>query len=78
MRPIAIATDQDRLCTRCDTRNTGDALFCIHCGAAIQSSPAIQNLRHPVGALTTIQPLLPAVKAMLFFRYFHYSVNINS
>jgi hypothetical protein len=35
MSPIAIATDNDRLCVRCDTRNTGDALFCVGCGVAI-------------------------------------------
>ena len=47
MSPIAVATDQDRLCTRCDTRNTGDALFCVHCGAAIQT---------PAGAAVPPQP----------------------
>jgi uncharacterized membrane protein YccF (DUF307 family) len=47
MSPIAIATDQDMLCTRCDTRNTGDALFCVGCGAAIQA---------PASALPPAQP----------------------
>ncbi len=37
MRPIAIATDHDLLCTRCDTRNNGDALYCVGCGAPIQT-----------------------------------------
>src|SRR5689334_23264927 len=46
MSPIAIATDQDLLCTRCDTRNTGDALFCVNCGAAIQT-PSAAAPQHP-------------------------------
>jgi uncharacterized membrane protein YccF (DUF307 family) len=37
MSPLAIATDHDLLCTRCDTRNTGDALYCVSCGAPIQT-----------------------------------------
>ena len=37
MSTLTIATDHDLLCTRCDTRNTGDALFCVNCGAAIQT-----------------------------------------
>jgi uncharacterized membrane protein YccF (DUF307 family) len=40
MSPIAIATDQDLLCNRCDTRNTGDALFCVNCGTPIQTPAA--------------------------------------
>jgi ribosomal protein S27E len=47
MSPIAIATDQDLLCTRCDTRNTGDALFCVNCGAALQT---------PAGAIAPPPP----------------------
>ena len=47
MNTLTIATDHDLLCTRCDTRNTGDALFCIHCGAAIQT---------PAGAIVPPQP----------------------
>jgi hypothetical protein len=37
MSSIAIATDHDRLCIRCDTRNTGDALYCVGCGAPLQT-----------------------------------------
>jgi hypothetical protein len=36
MSPLAIATDHDLLCTRCDTRNTGDALYCVSCGTRLQ------------------------------------------
>lgn len=44
MSPIAIATDHDLLCTRCDTRNSGDALFCVNCGAALQVSASAAEL----------------------------------
>jgi uncharacterized membrane protein YccF (DUF307 family) len=37
MSPLAIATDHDLLCMHCDTRNTGDALYCVGCGAPIQA-----------------------------------------
>jgi uncharacterized membrane protein YccF (DUF307 family) len=47
MSPIAIATDQDLLCTRCDTRNAGDALFCVNCGA---------GLHNEVGATAPAKP----------------------
>jgi uncharacterized membrane protein YccF (DUF307 family) len=39
MTRLAIAPDQDLLCARCDTRNTGDALYCVYCGAALQAAP---------------------------------------
>ncbi|HEU5103751.1 MAG TPA: zinc ribbon domain-containing protein [Roseiflexaceae bacterium] len=47
MSPIAIATDQDLLCTRCDTRNTAVALFCVGCGT-------------PLGASAIPAPIVPA------------------
>jgi len=31
----------------CDTRNTGDALFCVHCGAAIQTPVSASVASHP-------------------------------
>ncbi len=54
MSPIAIATDYDLLCTRCDTRNTGDALFCVNCGTPLQTlasaaaptQPAVERPTH--------------------------------
>jgi uncharacterized membrane protein YccF (DUF307 family)/ribosomal protein L40E len=46
MSPIAIATDRDLLCTRCDTRNTADARFCVSCGT-------------PLGASATLDPIQP-------------------
>ena len=49
MSPIAIATDNDLLCVRCDTRNTADALFCVGCGAPIQTSGATAPV-HPIAA----------------------------
>jgi uncharacterized membrane protein YccF (DUF307 family) len=36
MNRLAIATEQDLLCTRCDTRNSGDSLYCVGCGAPLQ------------------------------------------
>jgi uncharacterized membrane protein YccF (DUF307 family) len=48
MSTITFATDRDLLCTRCDTRNTGDALFCVHCGAPLQA---------PVSAAAPASPL---------------------
>jgi uncharacterized membrane protein YccF (DUF307 family) len=53
MSPIAIATDHDLLCVRCDTRNTGDALFCVGCGASLQT---------PASAMPPAQPF-PARQA---------------
>jgi len=50
MSPIAIATDQDLLCTRCDTRNTGDALFCVGCGASIQTAASAPSPAQPAPA----------------------------
>jgi uncharacterized membrane protein YccF (DUF307 family) len=50
MSPIAIATDQDLLCTRCDTRNTGDALYCVGCGAPIQTPATVAAPPHPIAA----------------------------
>ncbi|MDQ2998777.1 MAG: zinc ribbon domain-containing protein [Chloroflexota bacterium] len=50
MSPIAIATDQDLLCTRCDTRNTGDALFCVGCGASIQTAASALPPAQPIPA----------------------------
>jgi uncharacterized membrane protein YccF (DUF307 family) len=49
MSPIAIATDHDLLCTRCDTRNTGDALFCVGCGTPLQA---------PTSAAAPARPLV--------------------
>lgn len=37
MSPLAIATDRDQLCTRCDTRNTADALYCVGCGLPLRT-----------------------------------------
>jgi len=48
MSPIAIATDQDLLCTRCDTRNTGDALFCVNCGMSIQAPASATPASYPL------------------------------
>jgi len=52
MSPIAIATDQDLLCTRCDTRNTADALFCVGCGAQLQTSATAAPARPAAEQLT--------------------------
>ena len=53
MSPIAIATDYDRLCTRCDTRNTGDALYCVGCGAPIQTPANTVAPAEPIAAHST-------------------------
>ncbi|MEO7912148.1 MAG: zinc ribbon domain-containing protein [Roseiflexaceae bacterium] len=50
MSPIAIATDHDLLCVRCDTRNTGDALFCVGCGASLQTPASAAPLSQPISA----------------------------
>jgi uncharacterized membrane protein YccF (DUF307 family) len=50
MSPIAIATDRDLLCTRCDTRNSGDALFCVGCGTPIQLPASAAALPRPIAA----------------------------
>jgi uncharacterized membrane protein YccF (DUF307 family)/ribosomal protein L40E len=49
MSPIAIATDHDLLCMRCDTRNTSDALYCVGCGTPIQT-PANAAPSPPIAA----------------------------
>ena len=50
MSPIAIATDRDLLCTRCDTRNSGDALFCVGCGTRIRTPASAAALPPPIAA----------------------------
>jgi len=50
MSPIAIATDQDLLCTGCDTRNSADALFCVGCGLAIQTPVSAAAPARPIAA----------------------------
>ena len=41
MADLATARDQDLLCPGCDTRNTGDALFCVGCGASLQAASTV-------------------------------------
>jgi uncharacterized membrane protein YccF (DUF307 family) len=48
MSTITIATDHDLLCMRCDTRNTGDALFCVNCGMALQTPASAAAPYQPV------------------------------
>ena len=50
MSPIAIATDHDLLCVRCDTRNTSDALFCVGCGAPMQTPASARPPAQPIAA----------------------------
>jgi uncharacterized membrane protein YccF (DUF307 family) len=38
---LAIPRDQDLLCPGCDTRNTGDALFCVGCGGSLQAASTV-------------------------------------
>jgi hypothetical protein len=45
---IAIATDRDLLCTRCDTRNSSDALFCVNCGNALEAPAAVVAPAEPI------------------------------
>jgi len=50
MSLIAIAAEHDLLCVRCDTRNTGGALFCVGCGAALQTSASAVPPAQPIAA----------------------------
>jgi uncharacterized membrane protein YccF (DUF307 family) len=52
MRPIAIATDRDLLCTRCDTRNAADALFCVGCGTPLHESATVVPIQLPAAQHT--------------------------